>query len=82
MALPLGEQMSAHIFAACLNELGAKGVFVDSARVVATDDKFGDASPDMDATRRQCADALEPAPAARPDPGRDGLQWRNSRRDR
>jgi aspartokinase/homoserine dehydrogenase 1 len=60
MVLPLGEQMSAHIFAACLNELGAQGVFVDSARVVATDDKFGDATPDMEATRRQCREILLP----------------------
>lgn len=60
MVLPLGEQMSARIFTACLNELGAKGVFVDSARVVATDDKFGDATPDMETTRRQCRDVLVP----------------------
>jgi len=60
MALPLGEQMSAHIFAACLNELGAKGVFVDSASVVATDDKFGDATPDMDKTRTQSQEKLQP----------------------
>jgi len=60
MALPLGEQISAHIFAACLNELGAKGAFVNSASVVATDDKFGDATPDMEATRGKCADVLQP----------------------
>jgi aspartate kinase len=60
MVLPLGEQMSARIFAACLNQLGAQGVFVDSARVVATDDKFGDATPDMETTRRQCHDVLVP----------------------
>jgi aspartokinase/homoserine dehydrogenase 1 len=60
MVLPLGEQISAHLFAACLNELGAKGAFVDSARVVATDDKFGDASPDMETTRRQCRKVLLP----------------------
>ncbi|MGC2198085.1 MAG: aspartate kinase [Terriglobales bacterium] len=60
MVLPLGELMSAHILAACLNELGAKGAFVDSARVVATDDKFGDAAPDMETTRRQCHEVLLP----------------------
>jgi bifunctional aspartokinase / homoserine dehydrogenase 1 len=48
MVLPLGEQISARLFAACLNESGAKGLFIDSARVLVTDDKFGDASPDMD----------------------------------
>jgi len=61
MVLPLGEQISARLFAACLNELGAKGLFIDSARVLVTDDKFGDASPDMDATRTQCAQVLGPA---------------------
>jgi len=60
MVLPLGEQMSAHLFVACLRELGAEGAFVDSVRVVATDDKFGDATPDMDATRRQCRDVIQP----------------------
>ena len=60
MVLPLGEQMSAHLFVACLTELGAKGAFLDSARVVATDDKFGDATPDMEATRRQCHDVIHP----------------------
>jgi len=60
MVLPLGEQISARLFTACLNELGAKGAFVDSARVLATDDKFGDASPDMDTTRRLCREVLRP----------------------
>jgi bifunctional aspartokinase / homoserine dehydrogenase 1 len=60
MALPLGEQMSAHIFAACLHELGAKSTFINSARVVATDDKFGDATPDLETTARLCSDVLTP----------------------
>jgi aspartokinase/homoserine dehydrogenase 1 len=60
MVLPLGEQISARMFAACLNDLGVKGTFVDSAKVIVTDDKFGDASPDMDATRSQCAQLLRP----------------------
>jgi aspartate kinase len=61
MVLPLGEQISARLFAACLNELGAEGLFIDSARVLVTDDKFGDASPDMDATRTRCTQVLGPA---------------------
>jgi bifunctional aspartokinase / homoserine dehydrogenase 1 len=60
MALPLGEQMSARIFVRCLNQLGSKAVFIDSARVVVTDEKFGDASPDMEATRRQSREVLQP----------------------
>jgi len=56
--LPQGEQMSAHIFAACLNNLGARGEFVDSAQVLVTDDNFGDASPDMEATGKQSQEIL------------------------
>jgi aspartate kinase len=60
MVLPLGERISAWIFTACLNQLGADAEFVDSARVLMTDDKFGDANPDMDSTRQQCSDVLLP----------------------
>jgi aspartate kinase len=60
MVLPLGEQISARIFVACLNQLGASGEFVDSARVLVTDDKFGDASPDMEATRQHSREVLLP----------------------
>lgn len=60
VVLPQGEQMSAHIFAACLNEIGARSAFVNSARVLITDDKFGDASPDMEATAREAGQVLRP----------------------
>lgn len=60
MVLPLGEQMSAHMFVACLQQLGAQAEFVDSARVLVTDDKFGDAAPDMDSTRQRCREVLVP----------------------
>lgn len=60
MVLPLGEQMSAHLFTSCLRELGANAAFVNSAQVLVTDDKFGDASPDMEATRRQCREVINP----------------------
>ena len=60
LVLPLGEHMSARMFTACLQELGAQSAFVDSARVIATDDKFGDATPDMDTTRRHCREVLAP----------------------
>jgi bifunctional aspartokinase / homoserine dehydrogenase 1 len=60
MVLPQGEEMSAHIFAACLNELRAKGEFVDSAKVLFTDDNFGDAGPDMEATAREAGQVLRP----------------------
>lgn len=60
MALPLGEKMLPKIFAACLNQMGAKSEFVDSASVLTTDDKFGDASPDMESTRRRSREVLMP----------------------
>jgi aspartate kinase len=60
MALPLGERISAQVFSACLQQLGAPGEFVDSVRVLVTDDKYGDASPDMDATRARCSTVLLP----------------------
>ena len=60
MAMPVGEQISARIFAACLAQMGARGRFVDSAHVLITDDKFGDASPDMESTRRQSREVLLP----------------------
>ncbi|MBV8890460.1 MAG: aspartate kinase [Acidobacteria bacterium] len=60
MALPLGERISAVLFTACLDQLGTDAAFVDSARVLATDDKFGDANPDMDSTRQHCSEVLLP----------------------
>ena len=60
MALPSGEKMLPKIFAACLNQMGAKSEFVDSASVLTTDDKFGDASPDMESTRRRSREVLMP----------------------
>lgn len=60
MALPLGERISAHVFSACLQQFGAKAEFVDSGRVLVTDDKFGDAAPDMEATRNRCSNAILP----------------------
>jgi aspartate kinase len=60
MALPLGERISAMIFAACLQQLGANAEFIDSSRVLVTDDSFGDASPDMESTRRKCNEVLSP----------------------
>lgn len=59
MALPLGERISASTFAACLNEMGVNAQFVDSSRVVVTDDAFGDASADMELTRRKCHEVLD-----------------------
>ena len=60
VALPMGERMAAHIFTAVLHQLGARSEYVDSSRVLVTDDRFGDASPEMEATRRQTKAFLLP----------------------
>lgn len=60
MVLSLGEEMSALIFATHLNGAGAKAEFVDSARIIATDAKFGDATPELDATTRHAREVLGP----------------------
>jgi bifunctional aspartokinase / homoserine dehydrogenase 1 len=60
MVLPLGEQISAQMFVACLQQLGTRAEFIDSTRVLVTDDKFGDAAPDMDSTRQRCDEVLRP----------------------
>ncbi|MBV9087641.1 MAG: aspartate kinase [Acidobacteriaceae bacterium] len=61
VALAVGERISAPIVAAYLHELGVQGEYVDSARVLITDDKFGNASPAMDATRHQSQQVLLPS---------------------
>jgi bifunctional aspartokinase / homoserine dehydrogenase 1 len=60
VVLPIGERMSAHIFAAALNGLGIDGTFMDSSKVLVTDDRFGDAAADMDATAAKCTQELRP----------------------
>ncbi|HLH06415.1 MAG TPA: aspartate kinase [Terriglobales bacterium] len=59
-AAPMGEKMSAHIFAAVLRTMNTAGEFVDSTRVLVTDDKFGDASPDIEATAKKAHEVLTP----------------------
>ena len=60
MVLSLGEEMSAAIFAAHLRGVGMPAEAVDSAKVIATDGKFGDATPDLDATTRNARALLSP----------------------
>ena len=60
VALPMGEKMSAQILAAYLGQIGANATYVDAVTVLVTDEKFGDASPDMEATRRSCQETLLP----------------------
>ncbi len=60
VALPMGEKMSAQILTAYLEQIGASAAYVDAVSVLVTDEKFGDASPDMEGTRRSCQEKLLP----------------------
>ena len=60
MVLSLGEEMSAAIFAAHLRSAGQSAEYVDAAQIVVTDGKFGDATPDLEATSRSAPELLAP----------------------
>ncbi|MGH9523509.1 MAG: aspartate kinase [Terriglobales bacterium] len=60
MVLSLGEEMSAAIFAAHLRSIGQGAESVDAAQIIVTDAKFGDATPDLDATSRNAPPLLDP----------------------
>ena len=60
VALPMGEKMSAQMLAAYLEQNGVRAAYVDAVDVLVTDEKFGDASPDMEGTRRRCQEKLLP----------------------
>jgi aspartate kinase len=53
MALALGEEIAARILTEVLSQLGVSAGYVDSARVLQTDAKFGEANPDLEATSRR-----------------------------
>src|SRR5258706_10815118 len=60
LALSLGEEISAQLFAACLRQLQVSSVFVDSGNLVVTDARFGDASPDLPLTTERAQQCLVP----------------------
>lgn len=60
VALAMGERMSTPIFAGQLCELGLDGRPLDSKEFLITDDNFGDAAPDMQATTRLSHERLLP----------------------
>jgi aspartokinase/homoserine dehydrogenase 1 len=64
MALSLGEEMSARILASYLEQQGTPAVFVDSGECIVTDGKFGEATPDFDATTRAARALLMPLVSA------------------
>ena len=62
--LAYGERLSARIVAGAFRAWGLPAVFVDPARVVITDDRFGHATADLAAVRERCGQELVPRLAA------------------
>ena len=60
VALPIGEKLSATIFAATLEQLGSPSRYADSTELLVTDDHFGDASADLEATRPKAQAVIFP----------------------
>ena len=56
----LGERISAWALAGYLQQTGSNAEFVRAENVIVTDSNFGNAVPDMEATRRQCRQTLLP----------------------
>ncbi len=56
----LGERVSAWALACYLQQLGTYAQFVRAENVIVTDSNFGNAAPDVEATRKQCEQSLLP----------------------
>jgi bifunctional aspartokinase / homoserine dehydrogenase 1 len=56
----LGERISAWALAGYLRQTGNNAEFVRPENVIVTDSNFGNAAPDIEATRKQCGQALLP----------------------
>lgn len=56
----LGERLSARILAAAIQERGLPATAVEATDLIVTDDRFQDAHPDLEATRRRTAAGLGP----------------------
>ena len=56
----LGERISAWALAAYLQQTGSSAEFVRAENVIVTDSNFGNASPDIEATRKQYEQSLLP----------------------
>ncbi len=55
-----GEQLSANILAAVLRERGMRAQAVSATEVIVTDDSFGEATPQMAATKRRLQERIVP----------------------
>ena len=58
--LALGERMSCRIVASCLRGLGVPAQAVEATKVVVTDEQFGSANPDLEATQSKVQEVLVP----------------------
>jgi bifunctional aspartokinase / homoserine dehydrogenase 1 len=56
----LGERLCVRIFAAALESAGGSAKYVESTRLILTDDRFQNAAPDMEATRVRTCQVLKP----------------------
>ncbi len=56
----VGERLSARIIAALLRQYDMRGIAVDGADLLVTDDVFGNANPDLELTARQVNELLKP----------------------
>jgi aspartokinase/homoserine dehydrogenase 1 len=56
----LGERISAWVLARYLQQIGNHAEFVRAENVIITDSNFGNAAPDIEATRKQCKQSLLP----------------------
>src|SRR5882724_8997336 len=56
----LGERISAWALAGYLQQLGSHAEFVRAENVIVTDSNFGNAAPDIEATREKCKQSLLP----------------------
>lgn len=58
--MAVGERLSSALFAYFLTAIGIPAQSINGSDVIVTDAVFGNASPQMEPTRRKCADRLQP----------------------
>jgi len=56
----LGERLSVRLLAAHLEDIGRPAQAIEASSLIITDDRFGNATPDMDATQRQVQEKVLP----------------------
>ncbi|MGC2658649.1 MAG: aspartate kinase [Bryobacteraceae bacterium] len=59
-AIAIGERLSSALFAYYLDAIGIPAKSINGSEIIVTDAVFGNASPQMEPTRRRCLDRLQP----------------------